>query len=353
MTAPTSAMETKGRRCRMAFINPNLDASHYHSEGENVICDLCPHRCVLAPDRFGLCKSRKNVDGKLVAYNYGRVSSLAVDPIEKKPLYHYHPGTNVFSVGGIGCNLHCDYCQNYSISQSPIGKKRTTFKSPSDLANLCRHQNLPQIAFTYNEPIIWFEYIRDLHEVDPDLDILVISNGMIEEEPLKELCKFTKGMNIDVKSFDDAFYKKLCGGDLESVKTACEVAYASKVHLELTYMVIPGYNDKVEDVEKFVSWAKDFLSPDIPLHFTRFHPDYNMVDVRHTPVDTLLKMRNVALDGGMNYVYVGNVMTDEGSNTYCPGCGELLIKRTGFKVDVLGLDGDRCSFCKHRISITR
>lgn len=337
----------------MAFINPNLGASHYHSEGENVVCDLCPHRCVLPPDKFGRCKSRKNNEGRLVAYNYGRVSSLAVDPIEKKPLYHYHPSTNIFSVGGIGCNLHCDYCQNFSISQSPIGKKRTTYKSAADLAALCRQQGLSQIAFTYNEPVIWFEYINDIHEADPDLDISIISNGMITEEPLKDLCKFTKAMNIDVKAFDNSFYKNICGGDLEWVKTSCEIAYESKVHLELTYLVIPGFNDNVEDVRKFVNWVKDYLCPDIPIHFTRFHPDYNMTHVRITPVDSVLKMQSIAFEEGMNYAYVGNVMTEEGSNTYCPECGELLIKRTGFKVDIVGLDGDKCAFCKHRTNIKR
>ena len=337
----------------MAFINPNFEASYYHSDGENVVCDLCPHRCVLPPEKFGICKSRKNADGKLVAYNYGRISSLAVDPIEKKPLYHYHPGTSIFSVGGIGCNLHCNYCQNYSISQSPIGKKRTTYKSPSDLTALCRQQGLSQIAFTYNEPVIWFEYIRDVMEQDPDLDLVIVSNGMINEDPMKELCKVTKAMNIDVKSFDQEFYTKLCGGNLEAVKTSCEVAYASKVHLEITYLVIPGYNDDPDTVRRFVRWVHEYLSPEIPIHFTRFHPDYNMTDVRLTPVDTLLRLKALAQEEGMNYVYVGNVMTDDDSNTFCPECGKLLIKRTGYRVDVVGLEGDRCAFCKHRIHIIR
>lgn len=336
----------------MAFINPNLEGSHYHAvDGDAIVCDLCPHRCVLGPDRFGRCRSRKNVDGKLVAYNYGRVSTLAVDPIEKKPLYHFHPGTSIFSVGGIGCNLRCSYCQNYSISQSPIGKKRTTYKSAADLAALCRQQGLSRMAFTYNEPTLWYEYIRDIAKEDPNLELVLVSNGTINEDPLKELCGFVKAMNIDVKSFDDGFYRKICGGELESVKTSCETAYGSGVHLELTYLVIPGYNDNVETVKKFIGWARDSLCPDTPVHFTRFHPDYNMFDVRFTPVDSLLKLKSVAEKEGMSHVYVGNVMTDTGSNTYCSGCGELLIKRTGFKVDILGLDGDRCGSCGHRIKI--
>jgi len=156
-----------------------------------------------------------------------------------------------------------------------------------------------------------------------------------------------------VKAFDQKFYTKLCGGDLEAVKTSCEVAHASKVHLELTYLVIPGYNDDPKDVERFVSWVCDHIDPDTPVHFTRFHPDYNMTDVRLTPVDTLLKMQTVAKEGGLNYAYVGNVMTEDGSNTYCPECGKLLVKRTGYKVDIVGLDGNRCAFCKCRTNIKR
>jgi pyruvate formate lyase activating enzyme len=293
------------------------------------------------------------VEGKLVAYNYGRISTMAVDPIEKKPLYHFHPGTSIFSIGGIGCNMHCDYCQNYSISQSPIGKKRTTYKSPADLVEFCRQQGYTQMAFTYNEPSIWYEYIRDTMDLAPDLDVVLVSNGMINEDPLKELCKGIKAINIDVKSFKDEFYKNLCGGDLEAVKSSCEIAYASKVHLELTYLVIPGYNDTVDEVLKFVKWAHEHLSPDIPIHFTRFHPDYNMMAVRTTPVDTLLKLQKVAEDNGMHHVYVGNVLTDDGSNTYCPECGEMVIRRTGYRVHVSGLSGNRCSYCGHRLNIIR
>ena len=338
----------------MAFINPNLEAKYYHCEGDNVVCDLCPHRCVIPPEKFGRCRSRKNVDGKLVAYNYGRISTMAVDPIEKKPFYHFHPGTNILSVGGIGCNLRCNYCQNYSISQSPIGKKRTTYKSPADLVAFCKQQNYTQMAFTYNEPSIWYEYIRDTMDIAPDLDIAIVTNGMINEEPLKELCKGAAAMNIDVKAFNQDFYRDLCGGgDLEAVKRSCEIVYASKVHLELTYLVIPGFNDTVDEVLKFVKWAKDHLSPDIPIHFTRFHPDYNMMDVRMTPVDTLLKLQKVAEDNGMNYVYVGNAMTDDGSNTYCPGCGEQVIRRTGYRVQISALNGNRCEYCGHRLNIIR
>lgn len=318
-----------------------------------MVCDLCPHRCRIAPGKFGRCRSRKNTDGKLIAYNYGRISTMAVDPIEKKPLYHFHPGAHVFSIGGIGCNLRCQYCQNYTISQSPIGKKRTTYMSPAQIVDFCRQQGYDKIAFTYNEPSIWFEYIHDIADLDPDLELILVTNGMIEREPLEELCSLVSAMNIDVKSFDERFYKEVCGGSLEDVKRSCETVAASKVHLELTYLVIPDYNDGHEEVRRFIEWARDHLGPDIPVHFTRFHPDYNMMGLRLTPVDTLLDLRSMAMGMGMNYVYVGNVMTEDGSNTYCPGCGETVIKRTGFRVQVTGLDGDRCKYCNTRIHIIR
>lgn len=337
----------------MAFINPNYEACYYHAEGEEVVCDLCPHRCRISQGHFGRCRSRKNENGKLIAYNYGRISTMAVDPIEKKPLYHFHPGTHVFSIGGIGCNLRCQYCQNATISQSPIGKKRTTYKSPAQIVEFCRQQNYRQIAFTYNEPAIWFEYIRDIAALDPELEIILVTNGTINKGPLDELCRISSAMNVDIKSFDAKFYENICSGDLGSVKRACESAYASKVHLELTYLVIPGYNDDPEIVEGFIDWVITHLSPDVPVHFTRFHPDYNMIDLRLTPVDTLLKLQDLAKNKGLNYVYIGNAMTEDGSNTYCPECGELLIKRTGYKVQILGLEEDHCKFCKKRIHIIR
>ncbi|WP_400204783.1 AmmeMemoRadiSam system radical SAM enzyme [Methanomethylophilus alvi] len=338
----------------MAFINPNIEARHWHIEDGNIMaCDLCPHRCRIQPEGFGRCTARKAVNGKLVAYNYGRISSMAVDPIEKKPFYHYRPGTRIFSVGSVGCNLHCEYCQNYSISMSPIGKKRTTFKSAEDIAAFCRQQNFDQIAFTYNEPSIWFEYIMDVHDCDPDLKIALVTNGYVCEEPLKELCSVSDAMNIDVKAFNDRFYNRLCGGKLEDVKRSCEVVFEQGVHLELTYLVIPGQNDSTGEVAKFVEWVRDSLSPDVPVHFSRFHPDYNMMTTPMTPVDTLLRFQGMAEDSGLNYAYVGNILHDDASDTYCPECGAAVIKRTGYMVDIIGLDGDRCAFCKHRLNIIR
>ncbi|MCL1811138.1 MAG: AmmeMemoRadiSam system radical SAM enzyme [Methanomassiliicoccaceae archaeon] len=330
-----------------------MEARHYHRDGDACVCDLCPHRCRIPADGFGKCLSRKEEGGKLIANNYGKVSSFSVDPIEKKPFYHYYPKSKIFSIGGIGCNMSCKHCQNYSISMSPSGRKRTTYESPEEIVAFCRKERFDAIAFTYNEPIIWFEYIMDIVEEAPDLRCVLVSNGLICEEPLRELCKVTDAMNIDIKGFTDEFYMKVCGAHLADVMRSTEIVCQEGVHLELTYLVIPGYNDTEEEIEQFSSWVRDKLSPETPVHFSRFHPDYEMMDVPITPVETLFKCRETAMECGIEYVYVGNVLSDDASDTYCPNCGALVIRRTGYLVDLVGLNGDRCAQCRERMRIKR
>lgn len=304
-------------------------------------------------DGFGRCIARKGDADKLIANTYGRVSSFNVDPIEKKPLYHYYPKSKIFSIGGVGCNMSCKHCQNYSISMSPTGRKRTTYESPEEIVALCRTEKMESMAFTYNEPIIWFEYIKDIIKEGPDLRYVLITNGLVCEEPLRELCKKTEAMNIDIKGFTDTFYKQICGAHLHDVMRSAEIAHQEKVHLELTYLVIPGYNDSESEIEKFASWVRDTLSPDVPIHFSRFHPDNEMLDVPITPVETLMLCRETAMKCGLEYVYVGNVLTEDGSDTYCPNCGALAIRRTGYLVEIVGLNGDRCSQCREKMNIIR
>jgi len=337
----------------MAFINPDIEARHYRKEGESYVCELCPHYCRIAVDGFGRCGSRKGEADKLVAYNYGKVSSIALDPVEKKPFYHYHPKEKVFSVGSIGCNLSCRFCQNYSISMSPAGKKRTTFEYPDEVTALCRQERTHLLAFTYNEPVIWFEYMIDVMLSDPGIEYSIVTNGFINEGPMRELCRYFKAMNIDIKGFTDQFYREICGGSLEPVLKAVKVASEEGVHIELTYMVIPGRNDDDGEIAMFSEWVRDNVSPDTPVHFTRFHPDYMMMDVGLTPVDSLLKCREIAINNGLNYVYVGNILTEDSADTYCPECGNLVIRRTGYQVDIVSLDGNRCTHCRHRQNIIR
>ncbi|MDR0508628.1 MAG: AmmeMemoRadiSam system radical SAM enzyme [Candidatus Methanoplasma sp.] len=314
---------------------------------------MCPHRCRIPPGGFGRCMARKGEETKLIANNYGKLSSFSVDPIEKKPLYHYYPKSKIFSIGGIGCNMSCKHCQNYSISMSPAGRKRTTYESPEDIVAFCGKEKFDAIAFTYNEPVIWFEYIMDIVDEAPDLRYVLVSNGLVCEDPLRELCRVSDAMNIDIKGFTDDFYMKVCGAHLADVMRSAEIISEEGVHIELTYLVIPGYNDTEEEIEKFSSWVRDELSPETPVHFSRFHPDFEMMNVPITPLETLFMCREIAMEGGIEYVYVGNVLDDEASNTYCPECGALAIRRTGYLVDIVGLNGDRCARCRRKLHIIR
>lgn len=236
---------------------------------------------------------------------------------------------------------------------SPIGRRRTTYESPEDIVSFCRKEKFDAIAFTYNEPVIWFEYIMDIVNEAPDLRYVLVSNGLICEEPLRELCKVTDAMNIDIKGFTDEFYMKVCGAHLSDVLRSAEIVYREGVHLELTYLVIPGYNDSEKEIEEFSGWVRNNLSPEVPIHFSRFHPDFEMTHVPITPVETLLRCRETAMECGLEYVYVGNVLADDSSDTYCPNCGALVIRRTGYLVDLVALNGDRCSQCRHRMHIIR
>ena len=336
----------------MGAISPvKIEAKYYRRDGDAYICELCPHRCRIKVGQTGRCGARRGDEDFLVAYTYGRVSSLCVDPIEKKPLYHYYPKSRIFSVGSIGCNMSCKHCQNYSISQSDGGKKRTTYESPQELVSMCRNEKMDSIAFTYNEPVIWFEYILDVMRCDPDLRCAIVTNGLINEEPMRDLCKVADAMNIDIKGFTEKFYSEICGAHLDDVLKAVKVAFEEKVHLELTYLLIPGYNDSKEEIAAFSKWVAEELSKDVPVHFTRFHPDCEMDDVPWTPIEIMMDAKTIAEDVGLNYVYLGNVLTEGGSDTYCPECGTAVIKRIGYLIDVCGLNGNRCVSCKSRLNI--
>jgi len=337
----------------VANIEPVTESRYYRKEGDVYVCELCPHGCRIPVGGVGRCNSRRGEEDILSAYSYGKVSSICVDPIEKKPLYHYHPGTSIFSIGSVGCNMSCRHCQNYAISQTVTGRKRTTYESPEEIVAMCRREGSDAIAFTYNEPMIWYEYIMDIMKCAPDLGCVLISNGLVNERPLRDLCKVMDAVNIDIKGFTDGFYMKICGAHLEDVLRSARIIFEEKVHLELTYLVIPGLNDSREEIERFCVWIRDTLSPDVPVHFSRFHPDFDMMDVPMTPVETVLECRDIAEACGLNYAYVGNIITDDASDTYCPECGTVVIRRTGYLVEIEALEGRRCACCRTVLPIVR
>jgi len=337
----------------VAINTSRTEAKYYERDGSVYVCTLCPHGCRIPTDGFGRCGARRGDEDFLTAYTYGKVSSLCIDPIEKKPLYHFKPKSRIFSVGGIGCNMSCKHCQNYAISLSPTGKKRTTFETPGELAAMCRREMCNSVAFTYNEPMIWPEYILDVMREDPELTCVIVTNGLVSKEALKDLCEVTDAMNIDIKGFTDDFYMKVCGAHLNDVLETVKEAFAQGIHIELTYLMIPGYNDSGPEIKEFAEWVMSTLSENVPIHFTRFHPDNEMNNVPWTPQESILNAREIAMGIGLNYVYAGNMIDEEASDTYCPECGAAVIKRIGYLVDVTALDGDRCASCRTKLNVIR
>ncbi len=307
-----------------------------------VQCVLCPHLCLLKVGETGLCRGRQNQDGKLIAINYGHSVGLAVDPIEKKPLYHFRPGTSILSLGPNSCNLSCFYCQNYNSSQQ---ESPTMDISPRQLRDLIQERGLaPQVAFTYTEPLTWFEYIYDFAQIAPEMKIVLVSNGFINPEPLDQLLPFVKAMNIDLKSMSDQFYKEHCGASLDVTLRTIKKAHARGVHLELTNLLIPGLNDSEEDILDLVKFVGE-LDRRIPLHFSAYHPAYKS-KIPATPISTVLKTCRMANDY-LDFVYAGNIGINEFSATKCPNCGKELITAGRRAVS---LDGAACKNCGHKIS---
>ena len=312
-----------------------------------VRCVLCPHRCLLANNKMGLCLVRENKDGVLYTKVYEEVSSYTMDPIEKKPLYHFYPGSQIFSVGSWGCNMKCNMCQNWNISQQQVATEH--FKK-EDLVEIAIQNDSIGIAFTYNEPVIWYEYVLDTAKVarDRGLKTVLVTNGFISEEPLKELLPHIDAMNIDLKGCDESYYREVCGGQLAPVMRTIRLAHEFGTHIELTNLVVPTLNDRPEDILEIVQWVAS-ISRDIPLHFTRYFPQYKM-DIEPTEVPTLIAAQKMGMKQ-LNYVYIGNVPSESGgSDTMCPSCGNLVIKRKWPDIGLANLKDGKCGHCGEKIA---
>ena len=322
----------------------------FTSYGDKIECLLCPHFCKLAQGNTGICGVRKNTGEAIELLTYGVVSGYALDPIEKKPLYHFYPGTNILSVGSYGCNMRCDFCQNYNISQRTSASFSNKTEPEKIIKDAQSALNNIGIAFTYNEPVLWFEFIRDVAEKAKrkGLRIVLVSNGFVNKEPLDEIISFTDAFNIDLKAFNGEFYKKFAGADLEPVKSALKQIAVSGKHLEITTLIIPGLNDKEEEMKYEAEWISGELGKDIPLHLSRYFPMYKREDPA-TPHETLIKLAEIASEK-LDYVYTGNVVSDKFQNTKCPKCGKTVTARSGYNIKLQNLDQKgRCTGCGTRI----
>jgi pyruvate formate lyase activating enzyme len=319
------------------------EAAHYQKlDDQKVRCHLCPHECAIAPGRRGLCRVRENRGGTLVSLIYAQVVSVANDPIEKKPLYHFHPGSKILSVGTWGCNFRCGFCQNWQLSQGEIEAQEVP---PEALPRLARQYDSIGVAFTYNEPSIWWEYVRDgaMALREAKMKAVLVSNGYIMPEPLKEILPLVDAINIDLKAFTDTFYDEACGGHLEPVLEAAEIA-AGGTHVETTTLVIPGKNDSDQELEDLATWIAGHCGPRTPAHLSAYYPNYEY-DTEPTSLESLERARDL-FGKHLDYVYLGNVLSETGGVTACPACGTSVVARGPRSLDRTGLtDEGRCAEC--------
>jgi len=312
-------------------------------------CDLCPRFCKMHKGQRGLCFVRQNLDDRIVMTSYGRSSGFAIDPIEKKPLNHFLPGTPVFSFGTAGCNLACNFCQNWDISKSREMDTLMSKASPDAIAQTALDYGCDSVAYTYNDPVVFHEYAIDTAQACRRLGLksVAVSAGYVCAEPRVEFYQWMDAANIDLKAFTERFYHKIAGGHLEPVlETLKYIKHETSVWLELTTLVIPGENDSEDELEAMTQWVVENLGPDVPMHFTAFHPDWKMLDKQPTPLSSLLQARQIALKNGVRYAYVGNVHDKAAESTYCHSCKKLLIGRDWYELSDWNLDGaGNCRFC--------
>lgn len=328
----------------------NFPTHYWHKLDDGRIqCDVCPRECKLHDGQQGLCFVRANRNDEIVLVTYGRSSGYCVDPIEKKPLNHFLPGTPVLSFGTAGCNLACKFCQNWDISKSREIDTLTNQASPSKIAGVAEALHCRSVAYTYNDPVIFMEYAIDTAKAchEKNIKSVAVTAGYISEQPRKEFFEYVDAANVDLKAFTEKFYWKITGAHLQPVlDTLCYLKHETNVWFELTTLLIPGENDSSAEIERMSQWVVEHLGPDVPMHFTAFHPDWKMMDKPATPRATLTQAREIALKNGVRYTYTGNVHDKAGQSTYCHHCGELLIGRDWYILSEWNLDAaGHCNAC--------
>jgi pyruvate formate lyase activating enzyme len=327
-----------------------VSTKYWHKmEDGRLQCDICPRHCHLKEGQRGLCYVRQRLDDEVKLVSYGRSSGFCVDPIEKKPLNHFYPGSAVLSFGTAGCNLACKFCQNWDMSKSREMDTLADRASPEKLAQACEEMSCRSIAFTYNDPVIFLEYAVDVAQACRERGIksIAVTAGYIDPEPRFEFFKLMDAANVDLKAFTERFYHKICGGHLAAVLDTLEyIKHETETWLELTTLLIPGENDSEQELQEMTAWVVEHLGSSVPMHFTAFHPDWKMNDIKSTPSATLTRARKIAIENGVRYAYTGNVHDPDGSSTWCHHCGELLIERDWYQLGQWHLDQNgNCGKC--------
>jgi len=329
------------------------EAMFYRQTGnQSVQCRLCPHMCNLDEGESGFCRVRENVGGKLYSMVYGYPCTYDIGPIEKAPLHHFVPGHSRLCVATVGCNFRCSYCHNWHISQKSPGQVREYEMSPEDIVEEASESGVDSVSFTYTEPTVFFEYMYDICRLakNKGLKTSIVSNGFINPEPLRKLLVYLDAVKIDLKSFNDQFYKEVSSGRLEPVKRSLKVVKEEGVFFEIVNLVVPGLNDDPDELRSMCSWIRQDLGGEVPVHFSRFSPTYQLTDLESTPVETLEVAVEIAHEEGLKYLYIGNVPGHKRNSTFCPGCEEELVLRSHFTILSNNIEEGQCKFCGYSIA---
>ncbi len=320
-------------------------------EHGKIQCQICPRKCVIDNMERGFCGNRENRGGTYYVLAYANPCAAHIDPIEKKPFFHFLPGTQAFSISTAGCNLVCKFCQNWQISQFRPEQTDNIYLPPDQVVRVAKQQHIPTIAYTYAEPVVFYEYMYDTY-VDArreGIRSVMISAGFINPDPLRHLVKKLDAVKIDLKAFTEKYYHEVCSGELKPVLGTLEVLHDEKIWFEIVYLVVPTLNDSTDEIRKMSRWIVNTLGPDVPVHFSRFYPQYMLKNLPPTPVSTLERLRQTAMDAGIHFVYIGNVPGHPAESTYCPHCGKRLIYRIGYQIIENKLKNGRCPYCGTKI----
>ena len=340
------------QEAKIGLIKPQKALYYEKLQKKKIKCLLCPRKCIITKGNRGFCRVRENRDGEYYTLVHSNPCAVHIDPIEKKPLFHFFPGTTALSLATAGCNFTCKNCQNWDISQANPDQTINFEISPERMVNLALEYNAPTIAYTYTEPTVFFEYMLETAKAAKEKNILNMyhSNGFINQKPLLELIPYLDGADIDLKGYSNKFYQDITGGTLYPVLETLKTLKKQGVWLEITNLLIPTKNDSIGMIKDLCQWIKDELGNDTPIHFSRFYPQYKLQNLPPTPIETLKKASEIAHNVGLHYVYIGNVPGIPEENTYCPNCGKIIVGRKGYNITVINLKKNRCKFCKTEIA---